>query len=151
MIRSALVAAGVTAATELLDCAVEVLAVPVDLGERAVVLVEAPLPLVLKIDTDSERAERERRALTLLADLLPVPELRFTMDSPVLLTGMSFLPGGRLDQDGWGDAGRALRVIHDLDPPGLGSAPEPPRRDPRMRRLHRVRVPDVRGARRGRH
>ncbi|MCP5025329.1 MAG: phosphotransferase [Actinomycetia bacterium] len=123
MIRSTLVSAGVTAATELLDCAVEVLAVPVDLGERAVVLVEAPLPLVLKIDTDPDRAERERRALRLLADRLPVPEVRFTIDSPVLLTGLSFLPGGRLDQHGWADTGRALRTIHDLDPQGWATHP----------------------------
>ncbi|MCP4084099.1 MAG: aminoglycoside phosphotransferase family protein [Actinomycetia bacterium] len=126
MIRSALVTAGVTAATELLDTAVEILAVPVDLGERAVVLVEAPLPLVLKIDTDPERAERERRALRLLTGRLPVPEIRFAIDSPALVTGLSFLPGGRLDQRGWMGAGQALRVIHDLEPAGWAAHPSHP-------------------------
>ena len=127
MIRSALVTAGVTAATQHLDCAVEVLAVPVDLGERAVVLVEAPLPLVLKIDTDPERAERERRALRLLTSRLPVPEIRFALDEPFAITGLSVLPGGRLDTRGWSEAGRALRVVHDLEPhdwPAHTSHPE---------------------------
>lgn len=129
---SELASAAVAAAAVELDVDPEVLQVPVDHAERAVVIAATPesadLPalVVIKAETDTERAHAERRMLGLLAgrtlaDRGVVPDVLFASDGPPLVTGLSHIGGDPLDRGGegaWRRAGQALRVIHDLEPTG---------------------------------
>lgn len=133
---SPLVADGIAAATRSLDAEIEVLGVPVDLEDRAVVTcivggaTDGAERLVLKVSRNADEATRERIALTTLTDHLPVPEIRFVDDvadgdgTGVSTTGLSYLDGDPIDHrlapdDVWAIAAAALRTIHGQEPADL--------------------------------
>ena len=97
------------------DDDLEIVSTPVDLDERAVVICDGPTPLVVKIDTDVDRANRERTALSLVREAAPsvrVPDELFADEG---VTGLSFVPGERVDRIGaWASAGEQLTALHSM-------------------------------------
>jgi len=138
---SSLVAQGIEAAVEGLSSDVELVSVPVDLAERAVVIVSS-VPdrdpsessaelVVVKVDARPDQTEHEHSALHAWADVAPVPRVRFFVTpgdgaSDVGVLGLGWLRGDPLratDERPWRAVGELLANLHAVPGPQAGSPP----------------------------
>lgn len=95
------------------DDDLEIVSSPVDLDERAVVICDGATPLIVKIDTDVARANRERAALDLVRAAAPAVTVPAELFADEGVTGLSFIAGERVDRIGaWASAGEQLAALH---------------------------------------